>query len=283
MKRLLLFLLSYGLVSVLAACSKPETVHTQNAQPPARVVKGDATIVDELLDKAGVNALITYLPTNVMKTTDDYLRRGIVQVDEVRNILNETYNPSALRTVVRAHLIDNLKEEQVKEMLSWLDTDLGKKVTALEVVGADPKKIHNILSQYHQLQNNQARVSMVHDLEVATGSAEQMIDMSLTLERSLQLALNQLLPESNQVSEAEFISREQEQRPQLQQRFNQYAEAIALYNYQNLNDDELNKYISFSQSNASQAYRREVSAALQKAVSSAGKKASLKIAALNAG
>ncbi|WP_019605592.1 DUF2059 domain-containing protein [Teredinibacter turnerae] len=269
------------LIATLGACSKPE--NTQSNQPPGRVIKAGTTQVDELLDKSRLNQQISQLPAMVLAATDDQLRRGVVEVDKVRAIFSETYNPADLRYQARSYLLDHLDEAELNKILAWLDSALGKKVSAETSLPGSPSARSKVMGPYPQLSANKARLKQVQELETYQRATDDAVDLHMAIRKSLQLAINQSLPEERRISEAEFLADDQNMRPQLETRMKQSIEATNLYNLQSLSDSELNEYIAFSQSDIARTYRHALSEALQAALKSAGKKAGLKLAALNAG
>lgn len=282
MKQLITLMLFACTSALLSACSDPQGGTPPQSTAEGRRIQAGTSDVDELLDKSGLNHTLSQLPRTVLATTDTLLSKGVVEVNTIRDIFSATYNPGDLRQQVRNTLLEKLSTQQVADMIAWYDSPLGQKIRAIDtqVTGQDQ---HEIRSRYQQLANNAARLELVRELENYQNSAAYRTDEILVLQKSVQLAINQALPEDETLTEAELIAQEDSAREQIEKRQRRIVEATNLYNAQSLSDDELRNYIAFTQTETAKAYERAVSEAIQAAFDNAGKKAGLKIVAFYAG
>ena len=270
MKSLLTCCFSLVLALTLVGCSKNE------AKPlPAldgRVIKSDDAPIDELMERSGLNAQIVDLPANVLTSAEDQLRRGATDVDDIRAILRREFNPGALRTQVRVSLSENLNKADIEHTLAWLSSDLGTKITALEIAGAADGTHADIMGQYNRLKENNARLAKIQQLQSATNATQYSVDLVIEVQRVLIDTLSPNMPESAQISAEDFAEKEAQARPRLQQRLGAMVEASYLYNYQSLTDEELQRYIDFASSDLGQRYHRALAQSLQASVIGASEK-----------
>ncbi|SMF14722.1 hypothetical protein SAMN02745866_00953 [Alteromonadaceae bacterium Bs31] len=268
----------FGILSLLiSACGKPPEYDQQTTETP-RVIKSADTPIDELMDRSGANARLVRLPQKILVSADQQLRKGVVHVDEIRPIILQTFNPGELREVARTHLQNSLDAEEVEQVLSWLNSDLGKKVAAMEVQGARPEAHNASRDHYSELKKNEPRVALVRELDEANKASVQEVELVLTTQKSMMIALRPALPEEARITEAQFAERAEEMRPNMLKRYQQVVEATNLYNYQALTDDELRAYIAFANSHAGRNYYRVLAEAIQSAVSYGSGHAGAKVA-----
>ncbi|WP_052691932.1 hypothetical protein [Teredinibacter purpureus] len=246
---------------------------SQQDDPNTRLIKSQDMPVDELMERSGVNAQIVQIPEKVLADAEDQLRRGIVAVDDIRAILIQTFNPSDLRTDARAYMAENLDANEVESILAWLNSDIGKKVSALEKAGRVNAKHQDVMESYRKLKKNKQRLELVHQLDDAMQSTASSVDMALATQRSLLTALIPGMPETKVITEDEIRAKIEEIRPKMLPKYKRMVEASSLHSYQSLTDGEMQAYIAFSKSEAAQHYYQVMSKSLQAAIVAAGGKA----------
>jgi len=270
-----LFFLS-GLLALFSACDAPEDA------PQGRVIQSDDTPIDELLDRSGTNTQVVLLPDKILTEAEDQMRKGTVQVDEVRAILREAFNPGDLRLYTRQYLIDNLSPEEVDAALEWLRSDLGRRISALEVAGLQPQAHSKAMSQYNELRKNESRVALVRELSAVKSAPEYTVDLLQEMDRAMMRALAPSVPPERRVTEAEFETKAASARPGLLERHGKTIEALYLHSYQSLSDEALQRYIEFAKTDEAIQYHQALAKSVQAAVAIASGQAGSKIAALTA-
>ncbi len=256
-------LLSIGLVSlVVIACGRPPEYDLEPTPAP-RVIRSADTPIDELMDKSGANFQVVQLPRKLMVTADQQIRKGVVYVDEIRRILMETYNPGDMRERAREHLQSSLNASDVEQTLAWLNTDLGKKVSVLEIQGSRPEAHNASMNHYSELRKDQQRVDLIRQLDKAKQASKQEVELVLAAQQAMMIAMGPALPAQARITEKEFKKRSDEMRPDMEEQYQRVVEATFLYNYRSLSNEEVREYIAFAGSDVGRKYHTAMAEAIQ--------------------
>jgi hypothetical protein len=99
-------------------------------------------LVDAFLQKSGLAAQIAQIEAGVLQGLDQSQQEmqapqlSSDQLDRLRRSVKTAYGADRLRAAVRTDLVASLTDGDVRDVLTWLDTPFGKRVTALEVEGS---------------------------------------------------------------------------------------------------------------------------------------------------
>lgn len=266
-----------ALLTVVSACSKP-------APPPSPVADsrsgGQVSQLDELMEKSGTNTQVSQIPANVLASADQQIGADVPNAGAIRTALIQAFNPGDLRADTRTHLEGALSGDEIAQVLAWLNSDLGQRITALEKTNSAPEAQKAIAEQYPQLAENQNRVAMVQALDKAIQGTESTVAIVLTVQRSLMSAIVAGLPEERRMSQEQLDALLAQGRETMESQYRFLVEAAYLHNYQELTDAELQTYIDFANSPVARRYHQALAESLQAALAKASTKAGSAIAAV---
>jgi hypothetical protein len=207
-------------------------------------------------------------------------------------LFKEIYNAEKIRKDMQTRIENNLDFESIENVLVWLRTPLGRKITLLEEAASSPEGQQQLGAFAKQLRTNppsQARVHLGKRLDEATQATETTLELavatsqeatftkpgnaltpteqlyfSMTIPTHFIEGANALLPKEQRIDYATF-QQQMKSQPQKMKHVYQHANlANFLYTYQNLSDDELDLYIAFSESESGRNYHKTIFKALQK-------------------
>lgn len=108
---------------------------------PARAAP-DA-LVDEYMQKSGLATQIAAMEGGVLQGLEQAQAQGPRlnddQMARLRAGVKAAFGADRLRRSVRTHLAASLSSEDIEQVAKWLDTPIGKRVTALEEASATPE------------------------------------------------------------------------------------------------------------------------------------------------
>ena len=159
-----------------------------------------------------------------------------------------------------------------QEILDWLLSPFGQKITALESIQFSPKTLQDVQAFRKQLQSNpppQNRYSLISRLDAATGASEKNVEVALAILVQTATAIQGAISKGEKISVQEMRRQMALRRPQLEQNAKKSTGLSLLYLYQTLTDKELERYVSFSESETGTAYHKMAFEALMAALSGA--------------
>lgn len=182
--------------------------------------------------------------------------------------IQEAFKPASLKETVLAEMRAKLTAQDIKEVLDWLDSPLGKKCTRLEEDASTPEALAKMQQYAAQIKNappTEERLNIIRKLDSAVKGTESGVDIAINGQIAIALATISTLPVEQRRS-LESISGELEKnRPQLEAMVRSQVLLSYLYTYRSLTDDEIQQYIEFAASPAGSRYHSVTEQALKKA------------------
>jgi len=263
---------SLGLVSLLRAAALAVLL-----LPAAPSHAAPEALVDAYMQKSGLVEQLAQIEGGVLLGIDHAQAQPQVprlsgeQLDRLRGAIRAAFGADRLRGAVRSQLVASLPVADTEQVLTWLDTPLGKRVTAIEEAGSTPEA--------HQRMTEVAPKALAALPPSRRAELERMMKASGVVEVSASIALNQQLgimrglalsaglPDTTSSDEAK--AKLALYRSQIAGALGPSLLANAAVLYGPLSDDELHAYAVMLELPSSRRVTEATGAALDKALSAA--------------
>lgn len=233
---------------------------------PARQLSTDA--IDLLLDRSGVEHILESLPLQV----DEGLVAVIAEdpegtalladsVQTLRESATTIFAPGQLTPVIRQVLVRQMNADQVSEVIDWLESPLGARLTELENATASPEfpqQLEAYLATFPDNQPTTERLELLRELDQAANITESGIEVVLHMQLALVVAVVETLPEQQRPSVTELLRRLESERPSIEQTIKQMSLYSLLYTYREVGDADLRRYIQFLESRTGKVYQSSI-------------------------
>jgi hypothetical protein len=181
-----------------------------------------------------------------------------------RAVLRE-FSADALQREVERYLERAHQSRHAELVLQWLRSPIGRRIAKLDLAAARPEGAPALQTHALNIGSNPpsaARVSLIRELDAATGMTDFTVDAALTSALATTLGANAELPPAKQGVESDIRASVEAQRGVLRPEIEKMTTSSMLYSYQSLEDGELRSYIDFSNSEAGRWYHESVKSAL---------------------
>ena len=234
-----------------------------------------AASIDRLMDASGMRHALLQIPATIALSMDAP-QPGVEMPQYVRVALKDAatqaFRAEQIIAAVRSRLARDLSEREIADVLAWLDTPLGKRISHLEMKASDPSAMSRIENYERELQRRpppKSRRVLVQDLNVAIRATETGLALMEAIAFASALGLNAAQPRQAQIP-AELLRRKiREALPELQAQAEATVAASLFYTYRPLPDRELAAYLGFLQSESGFAYSRSSAEAIREALTHA--------------
>ncbi len=254
-------------------------------EAPAKVEEGSEEAkesrpqVEILMEASGLNKQIEQFPFHVQqgfaqakkadrnKTTD-------IDYDGVEKILMESLAPEGLKAGISKRLAEKLSEEEITEILTWLNSRIGKSITYLEEKASTPAAQNRMRALSKSLLDSgkkSGRTELVQKLDQAAGITEGSVDMMLNAELAISLALAGATVPADDALFDNIMKNVRMKRPMVKEVLEKQVMLNLLYTYQMLKNSELKEYITFAESTTGQKYHETIMKAMTELITEAGK------------
>jgi len=266
--RRLLPLLVFGL-SVFAVQVVPAAAADKLTPQAAEVLVRESGLADQLPSIApSVAAGLTLNPGFASNLSED-------QLQIVLKAFANAYAPLRLSADISAELAGQLKPAAAQESLAWFQSELGRKITALEDTASKSASDSTAMEQAQELYQRlpPRRAERYEKLAKASGvaesSAQLLINTSAGTAYGVASTTGAASPPNLDEIRDEYARNRAEMTEALRIQF------IVLFAsaYQSLPETELDQYIAFVESPSGQAFHKAMAVAIDRAMVKATKEA----------
>lgn len=245
--------------------------------PSGGALAQDVRRTDELMKKSGLWKQLEHYDTLILSGLEEELGKSGVLID--RNGLKKAasaFAPDNLRRDVRLVLDKEMTAADEAEVLVWLSSDVGKRMTKIEEKfgdNADPAATQRQQQAIAEFAKKvpEARLALVKRmtsaLDAGNATAKAMGNMTIAIAYGAAMATG---------GEAEIAAKLRREfdaeRPQVAQQMERVMIATYAYMYRSASDADLGRYVDFIESPAGLRYHDASSAALEQALTLASLK-----------
>ncbi len=232
-------------------------------------------ILQELYLKSGMQKQVEQVPL-IIRASFDQVAAGDDQIQKLpanlvssmKRLAPEAFNPKSLKNIVLAELKAKLMDSEVKEVLKWLDSPIGIKITRLEEAASTPEAFNEMQQYVSQLQKappSPQRLEILRNLDSAVKGNENAVDIAINTQIAITLAIMATFPLEQQ-RPLDDVAREMEKnRPAIEAEVRAQGFISMLYAYRSLTEEEIKRYTNFLTSPAGSKYQSVATAAFKKA------------------
>ncbi len=234
-----------------------------------RKIKGGS--VAELYEKSGMGALIDQIEGLYVAGLNQ--NQGKLPADlltAMRSAGREAFDANKMRKKVLEVMEKNFDPDLTQRVLGWLQSPLGQKITVLESIQFNPHTVKEMEAYGLRLQSNPPtpkRLGLIRRLDAGVGASEKNAEVALMILGQTISAVGNAMPEETKGGLEDINRLVEVQRPQLLEMAREATEIGFLYMYQTLTDEELERYVSFSESETGKAYHSKAFEAFMAALS----------------
>jgi len=223
-------------------------------------------IVRQVLEKSGAKQQISEIPQVVQALLPAqmavYNASDSSEISEfIMNNLATYYSGNEIFKRVEKHFLENYKKKYFDRIMNWLETDLGKRIVKMEVVASTPEAATAILSYSLQLQSSppeKKRMEMIETLIEVIEIDKRFSSKMEAIYMRMMKGVNSSLPEDRRIEDEELEIVKKSLLETLSGQMNSFLLSTYLYTYQELSNEELEKYIDFLSEKSSKWFNRNL-------------------------
>ena len=242
--------------------------------PTLAVAVSDEQTVMELMELSGLTEQIPRLPNEYMTLVDQLLvglerQRHAVSKGlryRIRQSFAEALTPEQLESEIRSRLRGSLSYDTTLASMSWLRSDLGRKITAAEVNASSAEKAVQFATFFLQLQLERPapeRLQLVRRIEEVTQGSEMATEAWEAIVAAVARALEGEYRTKNLQNKKNLEEYLASTRGNMKSMFEQGRIFQGLFTYRTLTDEELKAYAVFLETPAGRDMTQIINRAVQ--------------------
>lgn len=235
-------------------------------------------LYNELFQRSGLAGQLEQAPALIEQNFRSDLaqqgRRGLDPdlLDAIGREVRKAFSPGIMKAVIVAHLRKRLQAKDAREVLKWLKTPLGEKITRLDEEASTPQgqaELEKFAMTLDKSTMSRQQVNLIKRLSVDTHAVESVLDISLGIQKGVAAAALAVSSRDDLSSLPALFERIDSRREELRTYFEKTVLISMLYSYQSLNPTELQRYLKFVNTSHGSAYHRVMFEALKNAATQA--------------
>ena len=234
--------------------------------------------VDELMRKSGLwehmAQVLAHTRAGAEQARAEARARGnkgdLTDAQYARLILgmNVAFAPDKLRAAVRAEMLKEMSAADEDEVLRWLSSPLGVRITKLEEERDDTEQYKRMEAAIPEFLKTvpPSRMALCERLAQSIGSGESSASLMINITTAIAYGIALSMPGGNMDAIKDIRARLESDRPQMVAAMQKHAIGIFAYTYQPLSDEELGRYVAFAESAVGRRYHAATIKAVDKAM-----------------
>ncbi|MCP3927194.1 MAG: hypothetical protein GY714_31940 [Desulfobacterales bacterium] len=227
-----------AMLSLLISCGSKDVKVTD--------VKNKAGLIEDVYIKSGLSKQVPTFKKQIdegLKVYEGRVPPELLKI--VKYELNKIYDYVTLEKRIKENINSNINEDILRHMIKWYSSDLGTKITNLEVSQSDPKEIFSFIRQNQKTKFPEKRVILLKRLDTAMNSVELATDLSIYGGLNVADKFNNLNLNTKPFEKEQLKQYMSKQRSKIRASVEKLVNLSSLFSYKNLSDEELLKYVEF--------------------------------------
>jgi hypothetical protein len=194
------------------------------------------------------------------------------------NSVDATILPSEILNEISSSLKKQINESEVKQLITWYESDLGKKITAAEEQASTPEAYQMMAQSAQTLLGNTKRVEFAKKLDKMLKVTDMTLNMQESSGIAVYSALSTAMDPSKPLQLDKLEAQLAAQRPQIRAQIEQMVIISFVYAYRNIDIEDLKKYENFLSQENSRKFNNTVVAAMNRGMEASVSKLAKEIA-----
>ncbi|MHC1728869.1 MAG: DUF2059 domain-containing protein [Syntrophobacteraceae bacterium] len=235
----------------------------------------DDALVRELYAKSGMEKQLRDLPLVIQaalereaREDDDVQKLPANVRSAIQESAKKAFSPESMKKSILPELREKLTDREIKIILEWLDSPLGKKCTQLEENASTAEAMAEMEHYATQMRSNPpaaGRLNVLRQLDSATKMTESAVEMAINTQVAVTLAIMATFPRELHKSFDDVAREIEENRSKIESEVRSETLVSLLYTYRSLTEAEIKRYTQFAASPAGEKFNTVSISAFKKA------------------
>ena len=221
----------------------------------------DAELAEILMRQSGLSKQLEQVPllmdaALIKARSNDAEMQEVPQprFEEFRRMTRDAFNATTLKEAVRQRLKSGLTRKDTIAALTWFNSPLGKKITAIEEEASRPDTYRERQKALNKTPGPADRILLIRKLDSAVKGTQSALNAYLSAQVALVTVLTSELPPRDRPAVDEILTLMRNMEPDWSQSAEREILLFFLDTYRPFTDDELDRYIAFAGSAPGQTY-----------------------------
>lgn len=194
-------------------------------------------------------------------------------VSELKQASAKAYAAGKTQAVMAKSISGKMTDSDIRLVLKWLDSPIGKKCTELETYSVTAEGLNAMAQFVQQLQNNPppaSRLKLIEELDGATNATATSVEAFVNTHLAVSMAVALSIPAEKRKPISQIKKELDQNRAAIEKALQQHILVSMLFTYRTISDADLRQYIDFALSPIGVKYHKTTIEAFQQALIECG-------------
>ncbi|WP_417594853.1 DUF2059 domain-containing protein [Oceanospirillum sp.] len=225
--------------------------------------------ITQLLDISGVSAQISEFPLAIKEGIADAVDAGRISSDsafKVQQQIDLSLNEAVILSDISQSLKTEMSATEVDELLTWFDSELGRRVTSEEAKASDADSQALMMAHVQSLMQDQSRMAQAAQINKEAGVTEITLEMQKQVASAIFVVLQRSSGEGGDIDLDGFHRQLMMSESDTRQQVDQMVTIALAFTYRNLDQNTLQSYIGFLSQPTTQKFNRTVQQSINNSI-----------------
>ncbi len=207
--------------------------------------------LNRLMALSGLNKQVAEFPGMVQAGVEQARQQGLeipdAEFDEVVRSIEGAFQPSEILSTIGMEVKNSISESEAEHLISWYESDLGKKITKAEEDASTPAAFKEMIAEAQSLLADQQRVGIANKLDGLLNATDMTMQIQEDTGVAVFTAISKVMDPEKPVPVEAFKSQMSAQEQQIKANIKQLVIVSFVYSYKDIDIDALEKYIAFNE------------------------------------
>lgn len=223
------------------------------------------------LDLSGTKTALDGIPEQMfaMGQQMQLTAKNPEESNRVMEVLANSWQVDDMERIVFEHVKQNFTAVELKNLLVWLQSDLSRRIKQAEEKSSEPNFNQEFMQYMAKVQTNPPspeRIQAVRNFIESTQMVDHTVDMVVGIAKGI--TKNVQVTEAEALTDEQFESQMQQMEAMMKPQLEQQLILVSYFIYENLTNEDINRYADFYQKPLGQKELKVMSGAVVKALGS---------------
>ncbi|MFZ2657151.1 MAG: hypothetical protein WAX69_19610 [Victivallales bacterium] len=235
--------------------------------------EANAVGIDELLVVSGLQPMVESTAELVSAGMKKYSSRLTDAASEKYDkTVDNSYEKGKIFSVFRKSFTEKIKKQDIPDIVEWLSSPLGKKITDIERKTLTPEVASGFEDFIPKsLSLNENRKNLVREFLKETSAEEMSVKIACEPLRTMMKSLQNSLPEDMKTGKRKFMDDMDVLEKEALLHYRSFLPVSVAFTYQDLTDEEFSQMLDFHGTSAGRNFNSAVLESLVDSLNSAGR------------
>jgi len=170
-----------------------------------------------------------------------------VEFDEVMMSIEGAFQPSEILTTIGVEAKNSISESEAKDLLSWYESDLGRRITKAEENASTPAAYKEMIREARSLLADKKRVEIAKKLDGLVNVTDIAMQLQEDVGIAVFIAISKIMNPDQPVNIEPFLVKMFAQEHQTRANIQQLVIVSYVYSYKDIDIGSLEKYVEFNE------------------------------------